>query len=293
MKYGIYYAYWEKQWGADYARYATKTAALGFDLLEISCAGLSDMAPGRIDALLDASRESGVGLTAGYGPRPCENIASPDPAVVKEAFAFWRKTFPVLQKLGITLVGGGLYSYWPADYSGAIDKSADLERSVANMRELAIMAGEYDVTLGMEVLNRHEGYLLNTAREGCDYIDAVGMPNVKLMLDTYHMNMEEDSLPDAIRAAGNRLGHFHVGENNRKLPGQGQIIPWKALGEALREIGYTGSVVMEPFVIKGGQVGQDIRVWRDLLDDVSEERLDRDAAGSVRFLRSVFGGASL
>ena len=151
------------------------------------------------------------------------------------------------------------------------------------------MAADYGIdTLGMEVLNRHEGYLINTCKEAVAYCKAVDRKNVKIHLDTYHMLLEEDSLPDAIRQAGARLGHFHVGENNRKLPGQGHIINWNELGAALREIHYHGNVVMEPFVIHGGQVGQDIRIWRDLLDDVSEERLDRDAAESVRFLRGAF-----
>lgn len=67
-------------------------------------------------------------------------------------------------------------------------------------------------------MNRHEGYLINTAKEGVTYVDAVGAENVKVMLDTYHMNMEEDDFAEAILTAGKKLGHFHVGENNRKLP---------------------------------------------------------------------------
>lgn len=288
MKYGIYYAYWERQWGADYLKYVEKVKRLGFDILEISCAGLKDVPEEEIRKLKACADEYQIELTGGYGPKPSEDIASPDPEVAANALRFWQDTFPVLKQLGIRLVGGGLYSYWPADYSGTVDKAGDLERSITNMRKLAALAAEYDITLGMEVLNRHEGYLINSAKECVDYVNAVGADNVKIMLDTYHMNMEEDDFAEAILTAGKKLGHFHVGENNRKLPGQGHMIPWEKIGQALKTVGYEGTVVMEPFVIHGGEVGRDIRIWRDLKADCSEEVLDREAAESVRYLRDVF-----
>lgn len=288
MKYGIYYAYWERQWGADYLKYVEKVKRLGFDILEISCAGLKDVPDEEIRKLKECADAYQIELTGGYGPKFSENIASPNPEIVANAFRFWEDTFPVLNRLGIRLVGGGLYSYWPADYSGTVDKEGDLTRSIDNMKKLAALAAEYDITLGMEVLNRHEGYLINSARECLDYVNAVGADNVKIMLDTYHMNMEEDDFVEAILTAGSKLGHFHVGENNRKLPGQGHMIPWEKIGKALKTIGYDGMIVMEPFVIHGGEVGRDIRIWRDLKADCSEEVLDWEAAESVRYLREVF-----
>ncbi|MBQ7372440.1 MAG: sugar phosphate isomerase/epimerase [Blautia sp.] len=289
MKYGIYYAYWEKQWGADYLKYVSKVKELGFDILEISCAGLKDTPEQEIEKLRACKEEQGILLTGGYGPKASEDIASADPAVVENAFSFWKDTFRVLEKLDIRQVGGGLYSYWPVDYSKESNKEADWDRSVTNMRKLAHMAAEHGITLCMESLNRHEGYLINSAKECAAYVDAVGEDNVKVMLDTYHMNMEEDDFAEAVLTAGKRLGHVHVGENNRKLPGQGHMIPWDKIGNALKEIGYQGHVVMEPFVIHGGEVGRDIRVWRDLKENCTEELLDREAAESVAFLRKLWG----
>jgi D-psicose/D-tagatose/L-ribulose 3-epimerase len=231
-----------------------------------------------------------VTLTAGYGPKSTENIASEDPAVVQNCLDFWARTFPVLKTLGVGLVGGGLYSYWPVDYSRPIDKDADLARSVAGMKKLAAMAEDFGITLCMEVLNRHEGYLLNTAAEGLAYVKAVGEPNVKVMLDTYHMNFEEDSFEEAIRTAGAWLGHVHIGECNRRPPRASGRMPWAAIGSTLREIGYDGSVVMEPFVLKGGQVGKDIRVWRDLPEGSDEASLDEAARISCAFVRDTFEG---
>ena len=103
------------------------------------------------------------------------------------------------------------------------------------------------------------------------------------------MNIEEDSFSAAIRTAGPLLGHFHTGENNRRVPGKGRL-PWHEIGTALREIGYEGTVVMEPFVKTGGEVGRDIRVWRDLSNNASDEQMDIDAREALRFSRFVLAG---
>ena len=215
MKYGIYYAYWERSWGCDYRKYIKKIADLGFDILEISCAGLKDLTEDQIKELGEIRKQYNIRLTAGYGPKAKENIASTEESVVKEGFQFWKETFSVLHKLEIDTVGGGLYGYWPVDYTKPVEKQRDLQQSISNMRKLADMASEYGIDLCMEVLNRHEGYMLNTAKECVQYVDAVDKPNVKIMLDTYHMCLEEDDMPQAILEAGKRLGRLHVGENNR------------------------------------------------------------------------------
>lgn len=288
LKYGIYYAYWEDQWGGDFRPYVERVKKLGFDILEVSCATLLESGERELDELKALADRHGVTLTGGYGPPMDKDISSEDPAVAANGLAFYEKLFPILKKLGIRFVGGGLYSYWPVDYSRPVDKEGSWKRAVAGVQRMAELAAKYDVTLGMEVLNRFEGYLLNTSAEACRFVDDVGLPNVKVMLDTFHMNIEEDSMRAAILQAGDKLGHLHLGECNRKVPGQGRM-PWREIGEALREIGYQGAVVMEPFVKPVGQVGADIKVWRKL-NDGSDETLDRDAANAVTFVRYMFEG---
>ena len=290
MKYGIYYAYWEQQWGGEYLKYVSKVKKLGFDILEISCAGLAEMPAGRIRELAAAASDSGIVLTGGYGPRPGENIASADATVVENAFNFWKRTFDALAGLGIKSVGGGLYSYWPVDFEKPFNKEDDLKRSIANMKKLGGIAAGYNITLGMEALNRFEGYLLNTSAETLAYVKAVGLDNVKVMLDTFHMNIEEDSIIDAIKTAGPFLGHFHIGEANRRPPRAGSHMDWAGIGRTLNEIGYNGSVVMEPFVLQGGQVGKDIKVWRNLAPS-SDAELDEAVRQSVDFVRKTFNNA--
>ena len=129
---------------------------------------------------------------------------------------------------------------------------------------------------------------MNTAAEGVAFVQEVGKSNVKVMLDTFHMNIEEDSIGGAIRTAGALLGHLHTGECNRRLPGKGRT-PWREIGEALRDISYSGTIVMEPFVKMGGTVGSDIKVWRDLSKGADESQMDRDARDALLFSRYVLG----
>ena len=216
------------------------------------------------------------------------NLSSADPAIRKAGRAFFEETLTNLAKLDIRVIGGALHSYWPIDYSKPVDKAGDRARGLEGVSSLADFAADLGVDLCLEVLNRFENHVLNTAEEGVAFVREIGKPNVKVMLDTFHMNIEEDSFGEAIRAAGPLLGHFHTGENNRRVPGKGRL-PWHEIGAALREIGYCGAVVMEPFVKMGGQVGNDIRVWRDLSGNANEAQMDEAARQALAFSRYVLG----
>lgn len=289
MKYGIYFAYWEKEWNADQKSYISRVKKLGFDVLEISCAMLKAISTQELMEMKKMAADAGITLTAGYGPGANENLASANEDIVKNAVVFYTDILKKLEILDIHTLGGGIYSYWPVDYTKPIDKAGDWERSVKNVRTVGKIAGECGVDYCLEVLNRFEGYLLNTCAECKAFVEQVDVPAVKIMLDTFHMNIEEDSMVEAILLAGDRLGHFHVGENNRRLPGKGGM-PWYEIGSALRAIGYDKNIVMEPFVRNGGGVGSDIKVWRDLSKGATDEMLDQDAAASVAFLKNVFSG---
>src|SRR5690606_16481128 len=104
-------------------------------------------------------------------------------------------------------------------------------------------AGDHGVVLGIEPLNRFETSFINLASQAIEVIDRVDHPACKIMLDTFHMNIEEKSLGNAIRAVGSRLCHFHACENDRGAPGSGNVT-WNDVKQALRDIGYDGPVVI-------------------------------------------------
>ncbi len=287
MKYGIYYAYWETQWEADYCLYVDKVARLGFDALEIGAKPLPDYTKDQINALRSCAKANGIVLTAGYGPSFDHNMGSSDKKIRENAHEWFQRLFAVMGELDIHHLGGALYSYWPIDFTKPIDKEEDWKYSIEGMRVMAELAKPYDITLGMEVLNRFENHLLNTAKEGVRFVKEVDKENVKIMLDTFHMNIEEDSMADAIRTVGDQLCHFHTGECNRKVPGQGRM-PWREIGAALREVGFDGYAVMEPFVRRGGQIEKDIHIWRELRAGITDEMLDREAAEALQFEKEMF-----
>ena len=199
MKYGIYFAYWEKEWNVDQKKYISKVKDLGFDILEISCAMLKNISKNELLEMKKMAEDAGVMLTAGYGPNAKENLGSSDPEVVKNAIAFYTDILKKLEILDIHTIGGGIYSYWPVDYSKPIDKAGDWARSVANVRTVGKIAGECGVEYCLEVLNRFEGYLLNTCAEAKQFVEEVDVPAVKIMLDTFHMNIEEDDMVEAAK----------------------------------------------------------------------------------------------
>lgn len=284
MKHGIFYAYWVNEWGGDYLKYVDKVASLGFDVLEIGGQILDEYSPEQMKELHKRAQNAGIELTVGYGPVYEHNIGSADAKIRENALEWYTRLFEAMAVLDSHVLGGAIYSYWPVDYSKGVNKEEDWKYSVEGLQVLGSVAKKYDVNIGLEVLNRFESHILNTAEEALAFVQEVGLDNVKIMLDTFHMNIEEVSFGKAIRTAGKYLGHFHTGECNRMVPGKGRM-PWREIGEALREIGYQGTVVMEPFVMKGGGVGSDIKIWRDIIDNADEERLDNDARDALQFQR--------
>ena len=289
MKFGIAYGYWQSEWECNYPATARKTASLGFDVLEISADHLHDMSDAEILELKDLGKELGIEYTTNSGPSKNCDLASADPAIRENGIRFFEEVLENMHKLGSVSLIGALYSFWPSDFS-VTDKEAAWDRSIECLKRIAVTAEKYDIECALEVLNRNETYILTTCEEAMEYCDRIGSDHIKILIDTYHANIEEDNMFDAIRLAGDRLGHVHVGESNRKLPGMTNSIDWPAFGKTLRDIGYEKAVVMEPFLKRGGQIGSDIRVWRDLSGGAGPEDMDRMAKESLTYLKACCEG---
>jgi D-psicose/D-tagatose/L-ribulose 3-epimerase len=286
MKFGILYAYWTHEWYGDYVAFAQKTKALGFDILEVSPGQLMSAPEREIAELRAVAEDLGLTITTNIGPAKDKDISSKDPQVRKAGIAFLTDVMKMMDQLDSRALVGVLYSYWPCQFDD-LDKPAIWARGVESVKTLGRVAQDLGIDYCLEVVNRFETNILNTSEEGVRFCKDVDCPSVKLLLDTFHMNIEEDNIADAIRYAGEYLGHLHVGEGNRKLPGQGSL-PWKEIGKALRDIRFTKGVVMEPFVTMGGKVGEDIKVWRDLSGGADTETMDKNLQESLIFLRNAF-----
>ena len=171
MKHGIYYAYWEWEWSADYVKYVDKVARLGYDILEIGGTPLPDFSADDIKRLKAAADGAGIELTVGYGPSAAHNMGNRE--VRDQALEWYKKLFWVMEQLGSTVIGGALYSYWPIDYTKPVDKEEDWKTAVEGMRILSAAAAEYGVNLNLEW---RQPVLLNyikKAREGGVYMFVV------------------------------------------------------------------------------------------------------------------------
>ena len=283
-KIGIYYAYWAHEWDADFHPFIEKVADLGFDVLEVNAGTITRLTPAERRRLKAHADERNLTLTYCIGLTQDYDIASEDNVARKHGIAFLQQQARAIGEVGGDKLSGVLYGSWPATMPvGTTDKRPFVERSVTSMKEAIKAAEDNGVVFNMEVVNRFEQFILNTCDEALAYVEEVGSPNARILLDTFHMNIEEDFIYEAIVKAGDKLGHLHVGENNRMPPGRGHI-PWTEIGAALRKIAYAGDVVMEPFLMPGGQIGRDIRVYRDLGVNLD---LDEEARKAVLFMRGL------
>lgn len=144
---------------------------------------------------------------------------------------------------------------------------------------VAAHADEAGVRLAIEPLNRFETDLVNTVQQGLALCADIGANNVGLMLDTFHMNIEEKSLPEAVRLAGSKVFNVQASENDRGTPGTGHV-DWSGVIAALRDIGYDGGIVVESFLPTVKEIAKAVSLWRSVAP--SMEALASDGAGFLR-----------
>lgn len=286
MKYGVHYGYWAQEWDADVPALCQRAQRTGLQILEIGAACIQNKTEAELAAIRDAADRCGVELSCGMGLPVDRNIADRDPAVRSAGVQYMQEMIRRAAGAGIHKIAGILYASWFYDAKKPVYKEETRAYSIENMQQLAEYAKQYGIVLMMEVCNRFATYMLNTAAEASEYVRAVGQDNVKVMLDTFHMNIEEDHFADAIRTAGSGLGYIHICESNRKLPGQGHL-PWPEILGVLREIRFDGPAVCECFVNMRGAIAHDLKTWRELRPDYSETGKDQDLMHSIRYLKEL------
>lgn len=284
-KFGIFMNFWENEWQADHIKYIKKAAEIGFDILEFQAQPLLEMSEDRMNEIKAAAEEHGIELTYSLGLDKKYDISSTDEDVRLGGIKYLKAIMDRVSYMDGKFISGVSYAGWGVP-DGNFRREELLENSIKSMKELVKTAEEYGITYAVEAVNRFEGVVLNTAEQAVEYVKAVDSPNMGVLLDTYHMNIEENNIGDAIRCAGDLLVGFHTGENNRTAPGRGHL-DWNEIFSALADVNYTGRIVSEPFVVSGGAVGRDIYVWRNLISDTSETAIDREAKFLLEFEKSM------
>lgn len=282
MKFGVNTWVWVSPLTtAEIAQSAPKVAGMGFDWFEVPLEDTQAINYSEAAAILKDNRLA-VSVCAAMGED--RDLIHADKAIRDNGMAYLKHCIDAVRTLGGTNVVGPLYSAVGRVWQMTDDERArDTDLLVSQLKELAAYAGDKGAVLGVEPLNRFETSFINLAAQVIEVVDRVDHPACKVMLDTFHMNIEEKSLGDAIRAAGNRLAHLHSCENDRGAPGTGNI-DWDDVAAALRDINYNGPVVIESFTSKVKSIARAAAIWRPLAP--SQDALAQDG---LRFLKAKFG----
>lgn len=287
---GIIHNYWGSQFHAtpdEYCQRISRAAGLGFDLLTVGQEVPLSFSKSDQDKVLDTAKGANVKLNYSGGFGPNQDICSDSAETRKGGIEHLQNVAKKLGEIQENAEFAGAITGVFRDSLGRREMQKAWENCANSMREAVKVAEDHGIVFSFEVLNRFEHFLINTSEQAVRFVDEVGSPNLKILLDTYHMNIEEDNIGDAIVHAGDKIGLFHIGENNRRPPGNGHI-PWDEVVGALKQIDYQGDTVMEPVVTPGGIVGGALAIWRDL---TGEDGLDEAARKGLEFYKSKLASA--
>ncbi len=254
---------------------------LGFDVYEIAVEEPDSIDDAKV--LAEAQRTGiAVHVCGAYGET--RDISSDVPEYRENGMAYGKRLIDMASALNSPYVAGPMYAAVGRTRLASKDeKQRQMKLASENMKKLADYAAKKGVKLAIEPLNRFETDFINTVEQGLSFLDTVGFDNVGFLLDTFHMNIEEKSLPDAIRMAKGKIFDFHACANDRGTPGEDNL-DWDAIRSALIDADYSGPVVIESFTPEIKEIAKAVSLWRPLA-----ESPDCLARNGLHFLRSVFG----
>lgn len=279
MKLGIHAYAWCSQWSNDTLDLIDRTQKMGMDFIEIPLMVLETVDTHAIRSRLNSTSFHAVTSTVLLGDT---DITSDDPAIRAKGIQYLKECVRATHEIGASSFSGVIYSQHvkPA-HSMPTEKT--WQYAADALREVAVHARQYGVNLGLEPVNRYESYLINTCEQAVRLKEMIGEDNVKIHLDTYHMNIEEKNFHQATRLAGNDLIHYHLCENDRGIPGTG-LVNWDDIFRALGEMGYSGYAALECFVDLTDNMNT--WVWRKLAPD--GDTLLREGVAFIRKMMAKY-----
>ncbi|APO79534.1 xylose isomerase domain-containing protein (plasmid) [Rhizobium etli 8C-3] len=262
MKIGMCMFLWTTSVGRKHEALLRDIKDTGFDGVEIPIFSGTPDDYRRLGGLLDRIGLERTAVSA-MGD-PSMNLIAPDAKIRKRGIDYMKWAIDCSDALGATILGGPLHSTL-GQFSGSGPSAAELKRSIYSQRAIGDHAAKRGVTIGLEALNRFECYLFNTMDAIAAHVDAVGHPNIRAMYDTFHSNIEEADPIGAFTRNSDRIVHVHISENDRGVPGRGNI-PWAETFRALRASGYDGWLTIESFGRALKDLAAATKVWRDFCE---------------------------
>jgi D-psicose/D-tagatose/L-ribulose 3-epimerase len=190
------------------------------------------------------------------------SLGDADPAVRRRGREHIASCLKAAAEAGGELLVGPMYSP-VGEFTGIRRTGEEWRRAVESWRSLRQVVADTNVTVAIEPLNRFETYFLNTVADAAAFCDEIGDHRIGVLIDTFHANIEEKSIGDVLHLAGRHLKHLHTCENDRGIPGSGNV-NWPEFFSAVREIGYDGWLTIESFGFSLGEIAAAASIWRDL-----------------------------
>ena len=280
MRIGASTFIWVSPFSGDTIDLINKVKNFGFDLIEI-CIEDPDTINTELIRRALAEARLGVSICGAFGPT--RDMSADSATIRDEAMGYACRCIDIAAELGSAVVVGPMYA--GVGNTRMLEPAARRRQwafAVESLARVADHAAERGIKLALEPLNRFETDLVNTVEQALGLVTDIGRDNVGLLLDTFHMNIEEKSIPDAIRRAGERIFEFHACSSDRGTPGEDHL-PWVQIAAALGDAAYAGSIVIEAFTPKIKEIAKAVSLWRPLAE--SEDALARNG---LRHLRQVF-----
>lgn len=260
---------------------APRIKGWGFDVIELPIENLGDWDPHAAAELLT---ELGLSATVTLVMGPGRELVATDPATVSSTQDYLRGVIDAAHAVGSGVIAGPAYASvgrtWRMSESERRDCYRELAENLTPVVDHGISAG---VQLAVEPLNRYETSLLNTVDHTLEALADLLVEGAGLLLDIYHMNIEEADLPAAIRRAGSRVAHVQVSANDRGAPGADHL-PWAQIIEALDEIDYSGPLCIESFTADNATIATAASIWRPLAR--TQDAIATDGLAHLRRLLS-------
>lgn len=275
MDIGIHVSLWTPEWHSPFLEPIKKAAALGFSMVEVPI-----MSPRSfpLDAVKKVLKETELKVCCGTGLGPDTDISDTDSRISAAGRDHLFRCIDIASELGSSSLQGLIHSAWGVKRPIGED---NYRLSARILKEVARRAAAYKMKISLECINRYESSFLNTAKQGINLLERIGEDNAGLHLDTYHMNIEENSFREAFNTAGSRLFHLHLSENQRGFPGSGSL-DWPKIIKAAKDIGYKGPWIIESYVHPEFPAGFDVCIWRPI-----EEDPENSIQLSLKMLREI------
>src|SRR5690554_4808570 len=281
IEYGVSTWLWESSFNTASITLFPKIKKMGFDLVEIPVedTGLID---GRL--VKQALRDNGLKAVVCGAFGPTKDLTHEDVAVHVNCFRYLERCFELCNLWEVDFMAGPMYAaVGKARMLPAEQRKREWDLAVHNIRKVCAMAGEHGLSIALEPLNRFESDMINTASDVMRFITDVNHHSAKVLLDGFHMTIEEGNIGQAIITVGDKLIHVQVSENHRGIPGTG-LTPWNDLANGLKSIGYKEGIVIESFTPEIKELAGAVCIWKNLAASQDEFAME-----GIQFLKRTFG----